>query len=104
MTEKVLVSKENLVAMADEVWEATGSTEAMSFSKMISEYKNIGGVKSWNDLQDKPFGEIEIDEWMLAAEDFDYTLLKYCVLEDGLKVIMDGTEYIVPLIKYKIDD
>ena len=74
--------------------------------KVYRASKSIGGVKNWNDLEDKPFGEYTIDEReliFLATEVSDGETLSSYHAEfaehsfiDGEKytVVMDGVEYV----------
>lgn len=60
---KVICEQEELVNIADAIREKTGSSEEMALSEMAGNVRGItgGGATSWNDLTDKPFGEVNGD-------------------------------------------
>ena len=50
MTQKVLVSKENLTTIADKVRQVNGTTEQMSFDEMLAGVSNLGSGGNSEDL------------------------------------------------------
>lgn len=52
MTEKVLVSKENLITIADKIRQINGTTEQMSFDEMMSGVSNLDSGGNSEDLSE----------------------------------------------------
>jgi len=88
------IEEQQLTNIADAIRTQTGGTETLSLDEMATEISNIsGGVTSWNDLEDKPFGEVLGELTLISTDSLD----DYCVVHDDIFL---GSYADVPAIDY----